>query len=166
MLDLRKVMASPGSSISFEISLDLSDMRFGSGCPAAEPVAAHGTVRNTADVLELSGEIATTLHAVCDRCAAAFTRALTIPMHAVLVSDPAEEEAEDPWTFCLSDGFADLEDIVTTTFVLAMDSQLLCREDCKGLCFRCGKNLNEGPCGCKPEPDPRFAALQQLLKKS
>ena len=59
MLDLRKVMASPGSSISFEISLDLSDMRFGSGCPAAEPVAAHGTVRNTADVLELSGEIAT-----------------------------------------------------------------------------------------------------------
>ena len=54
---------------------------------------------------------------------------------------------------------------MTTTFVLNMDSKLLCSEDCKGLCSRCGANLNLGPCDCKPEPDPRFAALQQLLDK-
>ena len=46
-----------------------------------------------------------------------------------------------------------------------MDQKLLCREDCKGLCFRCGKNLNEGPCDCKSEPDSRFAVLQQLLDR-
>ena len=40
----------------------------------------------------------------------------------------------------------------------------LCSEDCKGLCAVCGKNLNEGPCDCKPEPDPRLAVLAQLLK--
>ena len=50
-------------------------------------------------------------------------------------------------------------------FVLGMDSQLLCSPDCKGICFRCGKNLNEGPCGCRKEPDSRFAVLQQLLDK-
>ena len=49
--------------------------------------------------------------------------------------------------------------------VLAMDSKHVCSEDCKGLCATCGADLNEGPCGCKPEIDPRFAALAQLLDK-
>ena len=48
--------------------------------------------------------------------------------------------------------------------MLNMDSRLLCREDCKGLCFRCGKDLNEGPCGCQAEADPRLAVLKTLLK--
>ena len=59
----------------------------------------------------------------------------------------------------------DLEDIVRTVFVLNLDSKLLCKEDCKGLCPQCGKNLNDGPCNCRKELDPRFAALKQLLEK-
>ena len=78
---------------------------------------------------------------------------------------PESDDFEDPWVFELQNDCADLDDIVTTTFVLNMDSKLLCSEDCKGLCSRCGANLNLGPCNCKPEPDPRFAALQQLLDK-
>ena len=49
--------------------------------------------------------------------------------------------------------------------MLNLDSKLLCREDCKGLCSRCGKNLNLGPCDCRKEPDPRLAALAQLLER-
>ena len=59
---------------------------------------------------------------------------------------------------------AELDEILTTAFVLNMDSKLLCKPDCKGLCFRCGKNLNEGDCDCRPETDPRLAVLGQLLK--
>ena len=164
LLDLKPILVTPGASLPFETSEDLSDLVFGS-CKPAEPVLARGKVRNTAGVLELTGEISTTLHGVCDRCAAAFTRAITIPVHAVLVPEQELEQAEDEWTFGIHDGCADLTDIVTTAFVLGLDSQLLCRPDCKGICFRCGKNLNEGPCGCKPEVDSRFAVLQQLLDK-
>ena len=60
---------------------------------------------------------------------------------------------------------ADLDDILTTAVVLNMDSKLLCSEDCKGLCPKCGADLNLGPCGCKPEMDPRLAVLQQFLNK-
>ena len=56
-------------------------------------------------------------------------------------------------------------DIVTTAFVLNMDSKLLCKPDCKGLCCRCGANLNDGPCGCEPELDPRFAALKAASQR-
>ena len=165
LLGLSKIIDSPGASVPFSVSVDLSDLRYGVSCPVSEPVVAQGVVRNTAGVLELTGELSTTLHGVCDRCAAAFTRAITIPVHAVLVPEQELEQAEDEWTFGIHDGCADLTDIVTTAFVLGLDSQLLCRPDCKGICFRCGKNLNEGPCGCKPEVDSRFAVLQQLLDK-
>ena len=86
-------------------------------------------------------------------------------MDAVLVSELANEDSEDEWVFPLEADTADLDDIVRTIFVLNMDSKLLCKEDCAGLCCKCGKNLNEGPCTCQKELDPRFAALKQLLNK-
>ena len=164
LLDLKPILVTPGASLPFETHENLSDLVFGSCKPAAKPVLAYGKVRNTG-VLELTGELTTTLHGVCDRCASEFTRAVQIPIHAVLVSEEELEQAEDEWVFGIHDGCADLTDIITTAFVLNMDSQLLCRPDCKGVCFRCGKNLNEGPCGCRKEPDSRFAVLQQLLDK-
>ena len=165
LLDLKPILVTPGASLPFETHENLSDLVFGSCKPASKPVLAYGKVRNTAGVLELTGELTTTLHGVCDRCASEFTRAVQIPIHAVLVSEEELEQAEDEWVFGIRDGCADLTDIITTAFVLNMDSQLLCRPDCKGVCFRCGKNLNEGPCGCRKEPDSRFAVLQQLLDK-
>ena len=165
LLDLKPILVTPGASLPFETHENLSDLVFGSCKPASKPVLAYGKVRNTAGVLELTGELTTTLHGVCDRCASEFTRAVQIPIHAVLVSEEELEQAEDEWVFGIHDGCADLTDIITTAFVLNMDSQLLCRPDCKGVCFRCGKNLNEGPCGCRKEPDSRLAVLQQLLDK-
>ena len=83
----------------------------------------------------------------------------------VLVRELADEDHEDEGVFPLIDDSADLEEIVRTVFVLNMDSKLLCKEDCKGICCRCGTDLNHGPCGCQKELDPRFAALKQLLEK-
>ncbi len=130
-----------------------------------EPVLASGTVRNTAGVLVMQGSIRTRIHGVCDRCASDFERDVEFPIDVVLVTELANEENEDEWVFDLEGDSADLEDIVRTVFVLNMDPKLLCDEDCKGLCCRCGKNLNEGPCNCQKEIDPRLAALQQLLNK-
>ena len=90
---------------------------------------------------------------------------MEIPINVVLVTELADEDNEDEWVFPLEGDSADLEDIVRTVFVLNLDSKLLCKEDCKGLCCRCGKNLNDGPCTCQKELDPRFAALKQLLEK-
>ena len=165
MLGLSKIMDCPGASVSFETSVDLSDLLFGTCYPVSESVLASGTVRNTAGVLVMTGNVTTTLHGVCDRCAADFTSDVDIPINVVLVTELSNEDSEDEWVFPLEADCADLEDIVRTVFVLNMDSKLLCKPDCKGLCCRCGKNLNEGPCGCQKELDPRFAALRQLLDK-
>ena len=164
-LALKDIIHCPGASLSFSESVDLSDLQFGTCNPVTEPVVITGTVRNTADVLMMKGSITTCIHGVCDRCASDFTQDIDIPVDVVLVEELSNEDNEDEWVFPLEADTADLEDIVRTVFVLNMDSKLLCKPDCKGLCCRCGKNLNNGPCDCRKELDPRFAALQQLLDK-
>ena len=144
LLGLSKIIDRPGASVPFSTSVDLSDLCYGVSHPVSEPVVAQGTVRNTAGVLVMQGSLETTIHGVCDRCASEFDRKIEFPLEG---------------------DSADLDDIVRTVFVLNLDSKLLCREDCAGLCSRCGKNLNDGPCNCRKELDPRFAALKQLLEK-
>ena len=165
LLGLSKLIDSPGVSIPFSASIDLRDLLYGTCYPVSEPVLASGTVRNTAGVLVMKGEISTCIHGVCDRCAADFSRDVNIPLDVVLVRELANEDSEDEDLFPLVDDSADLEEIVRTVFVLNVDSKLLCKPDCKGICCRCGHNLNEGLCSCEKELDPRFAALRQLLEK-
>ena len=81
-----------------------------------------------------------------------------------LLADELEDEENDEIVL-LEGSEVDLDELVTTAFVLAMDTKNLCSEDCKGLCAKCGADLNLGPCGCRPEVDPRLAALAQLLDK-
>ncbi len=165
LLGLSQIMDRPGASVTFSTSVDLHDLLYGNCYPVSEPVLASGTVRNTAGVLVMTGTITTTIHGVCDRCASDFDAALEFPIDVVLVQELSNEENEDEWVFPLEGESADLEDIVRTVFVLNVDSKLLCKPDCKGMCCRCGTNLNEGPCTCQKEIDPRFAALRQLLDK-
>ena len=165
LLGLSKIIDCPGASLPFDVSVDLSDLCYGVSYPVTEPVVASGTVRNTAGVLMMTGDLTTTIHGTCDRCCSPFDREIHFPIDVVLVTEMANEENEDEWVFPLEGDSADLDDIVRTVFVLNLDSKLLCKEDCKGLCPKCGKNLNDGPCNCQKELDPRFAALKQLLEK-
>lgn len=164
LLGLSKIIQTPDSVLPFETTLELQELQFGGNCPVQEPVRAEGTVRNTAGVLLLNATLTTKLHGICDRCAADFVSEVSFPVQAVLTRSLENEDEADAWTFLLEDDQADLDDILTTAFVLNMDSKLLCKPDCKGLCFRCGKNLNDGSCDCRPESDPRLAVLGQLLK--
>jgi uncharacterized protein len=62
----------------------------------------------------------------------------------------------------------DLGEVVREQLYLALPLKPLCREDCRGLCVTCGKNLNTGACGCPPpeEPeDPRLSPLRGLIDK-
>jgi uncharacterized protein len=63
----------------------------------------------------------------------------------------------------------DLADVVREQVFLSLPLKRLCGEDCRGLCPTCGKNLNEGACGCPPPEapeDPRFSPLRKLFDKN
>ena len=163
LLNVKPILHTPGKRLDFQFELDLSDMEFSGRYPISRPVAVSGEVRNTADILELSLNARSTLDAVCDRCGKAFVQEKDVLFACMLAEELQNEENDE--IVLLEDGMVDVGDLARTAFILDMDTKTLCSEDCKGLCPRCGADLNLGPCSCKKETDPRLAVLAKLLEK-
>ncbi|MCL1952626.1 MAG: DUF177 domain-containing protein [Oscillospiraceae bacterium] len=156
-LELEPVFNTPGLSVPFDFALE----GFEGMLSFAAPPHVVGWVKNRTGVVTLEGKAEIVLDAVCDRCAAPFEYRAEVPLEHTLVLSLNRED---------SDGLILLEgprfspdSLVWEDIVFSMPPKLLCKPGCAGLCQRCGRNLNEGPCQCKPEGDPRWAALQDLL---
>ena len=163
LFDVKSILHTPGKRLDFQFELDLSDMEFSGRYPISRPVAVSGEVRNTAGILELTLNARSTLDAVCDRCGKAFVQEKDVLFACMLAEELQNEENDE--IVLLEDGMVDVGDLARTAFILDMDTKTLCSEDCKGLCPRCGADLNFGPCSCKKETDPRLAVLAKLLEK-
>lgn len=163
LLNVKPILHTPGKRLDFQFELDLSDMEFSGRYPISRPVEVSGEVRNTAGILELTLSARTTLDAVCDRCGKEFTQEKDVPFACMLAEELQNEDNDE--IVLLEDGMVDVGDLARTAFILDMDTKTLCSEDCKGLCPRCGADLNLGPCSCKKETDPRLAVLAKLLEK-
>jgi uncharacterized protein len=160
-LDLREIINIPGSGVTFDYEPDLSEAMNGSAVSVKPPVRAAGSIRNIAGVLTFNAGLDAVLKCSCARC----LKDIECPVHQTIVMTLKESEAdgEEPNVFPLEGDFIDVDEIISTEFILNMDQRFLCSEDCKGLCEKCGANLNEGPCACKLDTDPRLAVLGQLL---
>ena len=161
-LDLRKIIHVPGASVPFDLQLDLTHLDFFGVRSITRPLQVQGKVTNRAGALQLEGTASTVLDLTCDRCCKPYTAEKVVPLDSLLATELENEDSEDE-IILLDGGAVDLDEVASTAFILAMDTKNLCSEDCKGLCSRCGADLNDGPCGCKPDVDPRLAALAQLL---
>lgn len=162
-INLCSIIEMPDSSLPFSCELETERLAVPAISEFVSPPRAEGVIQNNAGLLTLSGTLEAELICICDRCGEAFQKGLALPLRLTLAADP--EDADDPDLFPLDGDWLDLSDVLETCFILGTDAKFLCREDCAGLCSRCGKNLNHGPCGCGKEIDPRLAVLQQLLDK-
>ena len=83
---------------------------------------------------------------------------------ANLLTNIREEDADD--YVIVRDGFLDVDEELSEMLEMDFPSKILCREDCHGLCPKCGANRNHGSCSCpEKEVDPRLAPLAKLLEK-
>ena len=143
VIDVRPILHTPGKRLDFQFELDLSDLEFDGRKPIVRPVAVEGEVRNTADLLELDLTAEAALDAVCDRCGKEFPLDKEVTYRCMLAEELQNEESDE--IVLLEDGKVDAGELARTAFILGMDSKTLCSEDCKGLCPRCGADLNCGP---------------------
>ena len=106
-------------------------------------------------------KIATTLDVVCRRCLATVGLEVAADIEALFTT---EFSSDDATMYELESGATecDVRPAVREELLLAVPEYPVCRENCLGLCAKCGTNLNDGPCSCGPEPDPRWAALRAL----
>jgi uncharacterized protein len=108
-------------------------------------------------------KLTTTVATTCRRCLTPVEVPVTAEVNLLFTEDP---DADDPATVIIEPNMArlDLRPAIREELILAAPEFALCREDCRGLCPRCGADLNAGPCTCRPEPDPRWAALEALKR--
>ena len=161
LLNLNDISGKTGAKKDFSFTLDFSALDFPQIETFSAPATVSGTVSNIAGTLTVTGVLSVSLIAICDRCALCSPLDITLPVTAHLAESLSDESNFE--LYLLSNGAVDLEEIFTTSFLLSLESKTVCNDDCKGLCFQCGINLNEEDCNCAPDIDPRLAALGQLL---
>jgi len=142
----------------------------GTGAVVTGPVRGTLHLANTDSGIAVRGTLLVRLELECGRCLKIFEDTIEIEVNEICalrqVDDPeayAESEDEPSQIPILSGDELDLTELVRQLIAMNLPLRPLCRDDCPGLCLRCGKDLNEGPCECsKPEPDSRWAALKNL----
>ncbi len=138
------------------------------------PIDIEMQVRRISRFVEAGGSLRTSVRLFCSRCLGEFSQSLSIPFEAtyseeVPALDVPREDTEIELTAEAIDLLPfhgrqiDLVEAIQEHLLLALPVRPLCREDCKGLCPKCGADLNQGPCECTEKPiDPRFSILKNL----
>ena len=147
-----------------EIDLDLSNAR------VVSDISLKGDLVKASASTELRGRLAGTLEIDCDRCLEPQQRPIDIELDLEFVpetqfgADPNLEIREaDMKVDAIAENSINTGEIAREQILLDVPQQFFCKEDCEGLCQKCGTNLNESDCGCSDtEVDPRWAALKNL----
>lgn len=162
---LQDLASLPGRCLCFDYTTDLSQEEVFFEHPFPQPVRLRGSVTDHSGVITLSAQAEARVHTHCARCGRPVEYDKATPVDFVLVRSLANgEDEQSDELFLVESDTVELDDILIPELILDMEMTVLCREDCKGLCPKCGKNLNEGPCGCDlRQSDPRLAVLQKLL---
>ena len=155
----------PGHRARFDYTIDLSQEEVGFEFPFQKPVRLAGEVSDDAGAITLSATVHACVSTRCARCGKPVEYDKETPVDFLLVKElEGEEDDLRDDLYLVESDTVELDEILVPELILDMEMTVLCREDCKGLCPKCGRDLNLGLCGCVTrEIDPRLAVLQKFL---
>lgn len=161
LINLSDVLTTEGMQISREVMLEMPC--FSQGAQSYEILSKSPVTfvfTNTGEgKARLEGKVSLKVQGACDRC-------LT-PVPVELNLDFGQQEIS--FQTGLEEGYMegsclDTEAFVHNEILVSWPGKILCREDCRGICPVCGRDLNKGDCGCDTfVPDPRMAVIQDIF---
>jgi len=160
--DLRRLRLRSGEEHRDEVEVELPPLEFGGQRYVSVPstVAAELTVNRATTGTAFRLRLHARLHGPCYRCLGDAVVDLPIDVREYQATNPDSEELRSPY---LEDDRLDLSAWARDSVALALPDQIVCREDCAGLCPECGRNLNDEPHAHEDERgDPRWSALEGL----
>ena len=163
-----------------EIGADVID--FGQDIHLVRPLRSSGHAelveerrghRERIEDIRLVGDFSTRLELNCARCLESVARDITGDFDLLYrprgadsgVDERTVPQGEAEVSYYTGEGVL-LEDVLREQVLLAVPLKTVCREDCRGLCPHCGRNLNFEQCNCaEPLEDPRWSALKEIKDK-
>lgn len=169
IIDLSGFLDETVTEIPFNDSLKLDSIYIdGKDRIFTEPVKVSGHVYKLEGTNYLTSDVSFKHVENCDRCLKEFTQNIKTSLSGELREKPketAEVNEKDDEVSYYEGNKLNLKQPIINTIILSLPMKSLCGEDCKGLCPKCGKNLNKGQCECVVEEiDPRLEKLKDFFE--
>ncbi len=169
-INLSDLFAVPGKTVTYTQPIEMEQFNSPAGdYPVVRKQPAELAITHTEKKkLRMEGKAELTLLIPCDRCLEPVPVPFTLSVEEELDMEQSGEEGpkeldEHPY---LQGYLLDVDQLIANELMLDLPMKVLCKEDCKGICGRCGQNLNHGDCGCDHTPsDPRMAVIQDIFKQ-
>ena len=164
LIDISPILRGETDIIDIDYSVappaDFDDIRF------TGDISVRGRVKNMAGymTLEISAAVPFTAH--CSRCWKEIASEFTLDFSKRIAEKNTLQNEDNDDYIIIEKNNIDIDSPLLEAILLEFPMTFLCKEDCRGLCPKCGKDLNEGDCSCpKKEIDPRLEILKKLLDK-
>jgi uncharacterized protein len=161
----QQLKSAIGSVREYEVSGIIDVIGDGNGNLVQGRVSLTRTDRG----ILVKGVLDTEVELTCSRCLSLFTCPLTANIEEEyfptidIISGASLPPPDEPDHFTIDERHVlDLTEALRQCTLLAIPMKPLCGVDCAGLCPECGQNLNQGPCNCPPQGDPRWSELSKL----
>lgn len=157
VLDLTKPLANCGKEFPFcgEFSADSSLLPYPDS--VLQKVSLNFSVVFRNPNVSVAGKIVCDVVGRCDRCLDDVHKKFVLDFNQTFFKDVAEDDG-----YVYSGSKLDITKAVEDEIVLSLPTLLLCNENCKGLCPKCGANRNHVDCGCDAGRENPFSALKNL----
>lgn len=166
-VDIAPILGDLGSSLQVSGVLDIDSYRMGDDQYAllSKP-AFEVTITNTGTGIVVYGTVYAVSQAICARCANEFPLEVASEVEGFFIR-PGDEEGipgEQEFDLIQGDDYIDIGGPVLAGVVYGTPFAALCHDGCRGLCTRCGVDLNDTTCSCRHEIDELnpFIALAGL----
>lgn len=161
-IDVSKLFRKKVQTLPFEVISQLSTIdRDELKISLNSPISIKGNAYYDGEVVTLVGSITTTINMKCSRC----LKELVYPISVDFEDEFSKFNLNEDRYLISEEEIIDLTDMVTDNLILSLPVKVVCDDNCKGLCPKCGKNLNKGLCDCTSDDvDPRLEVLRDLFK--
>ena len=170
IINISEILSTAKKSETYSVPIQLDDFTMNGdryAMVSKEPVTLTITNIGNREV-SIQGHIDVVLNIPCDRCLELVPTRLSMDVDkAVDLKKTDAERINDLDETCYIDHSSlDVDRLVSNEILIHFPMKTLCREDCKGICFKCGQNLNLGECGCdRASLDPRMSAILDIFNK-
>lgn len=167
IIDLSNALLNTGTHKQYTVSLEMNSFSypFGTYEITHKPEFTLTAVSPRRDNIHIEGRIILTLLIPCDRCLESVVTELDFQIDKDICLD-ADTQTEDMDDQSFVDGHTiDIDKMLYNEILLNVPMKTLCGAACKGICKRCGMNLNNGSCDCDNfVPDPRMSVISDIFK--
>lgn len=167
LVNLSDVLTSEGRVERTTIPLEITSFQSRLGeFPVTDKTPAVFTFTNIGvNKAKVEGSVKLTFMTQCDRCLTEVPTTLELSFDKIVTSPDVTTEDEEDDSHEFMEGYQlDVETFVYNEILVNWPVKILCKEDCRGVCPKCGQNLNMGDCGCDTfVPDPRMAVIKDIF---